>query len=158
MIPSARAFVLLGLASLLAVFAFAVPALGWAALFFDLVILGLVAADARRAGSTPLTLSRTLPPVFHQGEGTEVVLTLSTTARRSPAIHLREVWSPLLRVEPFDIQTEVPAGGSRTVRVTTVPRLRGRAGLEQSQDPYPASSRPKLSVVGLSIPYRSLVT
>jgi len=125
-IPSARAFALLGLASLLVVFAFVEPALGWAALLFDLVILGLIVVDGRRAGATPLTLSRALPPVFHQGEATEVVLTLATTADRSPAVHLREIWSPLLRVDPLDVETEVPAGGSRIVRVSTLPRLRGR--------------------------------
>ena len=126
MIPSGRAVALLAFAGLLSIFAFALPALGWVALGFDALILGLVLIDGRRAGRTALEISRAHPAVLHQAE--PAVLELILTAGPAPVLAwVREVLAPQLVRAPIDARLQIPAGGTGRLRLDVVPRSRGPA-------------------------------
>lgn len=127
MIPSARAFALLGLVSLVMIFAFADPRLGWIALALDAVILTLVAIDARRAARLAVTLARELPETLHQGEPEELHLDLVNPEPRPVTLRVREVLAPQLVEAPVDLALTLPARSRARRSYTVVPRLRGRA-------------------------------
>lgn len=129
MIPTRRAFVLLGAASLLALFAIAVPGLVWAVLFFDLLILGLVGVDGLRARAVPLTYRRELPSAWHQGHPGELRLELQTTHAAPLELWVREVLCPQLSERPEDLRLALPPRGHVAVALALTPRLRGRAHL-----------------------------
>ena len=129
MIPTRRAFVLLGVASLLALFAFAVPWLAWVALGFDLLILGLVLVDGLRAKGIPLEYTRVLPPAFHQGQAATVGVELRTTRKAPVTLWLREVFCPELTALPVDAHLTLPPRGHVSLGLDVTPRLRGKAVL-----------------------------
>lgn len=124
-LPSARAFVLLGLVTLLSVFGFATPWLGGLALGFDALILVLVLVDGRLAARTPVRLARDLPAIVHQGEPLMLTLLLSNGAKRAVRVRGREVLGPRLVAAPVDLVLTLPPGGTASASMTLRPRRRG---------------------------------
>ena len=70
--PAARAFQLLGLATLLLVASFLDERLAWAALVLDLGVAVAALVDYRRAARVPLRASRRWPPLLVQESPAEV--------------------------------------------------------------------------------------
>ena len=128
-IPARRALFLWGAFTLLALGGLVVPALGGLALLADLVVLGLVIVDARRAAALPLTLRRSLPAVLHQGEAADLPLRVENPGGQAVALHLREVLHPNLIEAPIDHRLELPGRSGLTLAQPLRPRLRGDAPL-----------------------------
>lgn len=123
MIPSARAFALLGAATLLLAGAVAEPWLAWVGLGADLLVLGLVVADARRAAR--VAVRREAPEVLHQGEVAELRLRLA--GRAGTRVRVREVVPPSLG-EAVARELRLGADGAE-LAYAVVPARRGAAVL-----------------------------
>lgn len=132
LIPTARAFALLGLVSLLAIAGFVSPWLGGLALAFDALVLALVVVDGRRAAATVVEVRRELPAVLHQGEAAVLRLRLSTPAASNAAgrpveLRGREVLGPRLTEAPVDLSMVLR--GTGVVDIPLVPLRRGEQRL-----------------------------
>lgn len=123
LLPTARAFGLLGLVSLLSIAGFVSPWLGGLALAFDALVLALVVVDGRRAARTAVEVRRELPAVLHQGEAVVLRLRLSTEATRPVVVRGREVLGPRLTEAPVDLSMVLRGAGE--VQIPLVPLRRG---------------------------------
>ena len=123
--PAARAFQLLGLATLLLVASFLDERLAWAALALDLGIAVAALADYRRAARVPLRASRRWPPLLVQESPAEVEVSVGTAVRHPVILILREGLHPGLAAGP--LRREVVIRGPEEVRWTysLTPRRRG---------------------------------
>ncbi len=123
--PAARAFQLLGLATLLLVAAFLDERLAWTALALDVLVAAAFLVDLRRAAGTPLDAARSWPPLLVQEAPAEVVVTAATRASRPVTVVLREGLHPGLAEGPLRREMVIPGPGE--VRWTYVlnPRRRG---------------------------------
>lgn len=123
--PAARAFQLLGLATLLLVASFLDERLAWAALALDLGVAVAALIDYRRAARVPLRASRRWPPLLVQESPAEVEVSVGTGAGRPVTVILREGLHPGLAAAP--LRREVVVHGEEEVRWTysLSPRRRG---------------------------------
>src|ERR1700760_566414 len=123
--PAARAFQLLGLATLLLAAAFLDERLAWTALALDVLVAAAFLVDLRRAAGTPLDAARRWPPLLVQEARAEVVVTAATRASRPVTVVLREGLHPGLAEGPLRREMVIPGPGE--VRWTYVlnPRRRG---------------------------------
>ncbi len=126
---SGRAFALLGAASLVGIFAFALPALGWLALALDLWVLLLAGWDGLRARRAPPEIVRETPPTVHQGEPVSFVLSVTHRHPWPLRLQLREVLAPQLTEAPTDLTLTLPPESRAERSYEVTPRLRGRAAL-----------------------------
>jgi len=129
-IPSVRAFALLGLTSAVLIFAFVEPLLGWLALGLDALILALVAVDARNARRLPVTLARELPSTVHQGEALTIDLVAVNEGDDPVLVRVRETLAPELVDAAVDIALTLPPGSRARRPYAVTPRLRGLAALD----------------------------
>jgi len=123
--PAARAFLILGLATLLLVAAFLDERLAWAALVLDGLVAVAFLVDLRRAARTPLEAARRWPPLLVQESPTEVRLSASTRARRPVTVVLREGLHPGLAAGPLRREAVIPGPGEVRWTYDLVPRRRG---------------------------------
>lgn len=123
--PAARAFLLLGLATLLLVAAFLDERLGWAALALDALAAVAFLVDLRRAAATPLDAARTWPPLLVQEAPAEVTVSAATRARRAVRIVLREGLHPGLAAGPLRREMAIPGPGEVRWTYPLSPRRRG---------------------------------
>jgi uncharacterized protein (DUF58 family) len=147
-IPGARLFFLLGLATLFLAAAPGEPRLLVPALALDVVALLGFLIDARRARAVSLTAVRRLPPLLAQGSEAPVRVELAHDSPRPLQVELREALHPALAAAPLRVRlhlaaapgavTRAPASAARSVSAWSyalVPRRRG------SHDWGPLSAR-----------------
>lgn len=77
------------------------PALGWVGLGLDVLIVGLILFDARRAGTQDLRLERVLPASIHQHEPAAMEVRVSNPSDRPLELRIRDVLHPDLGPEPL---------------------------------------------------------
>jgi uncharacterized protein (DUF58 family) len=123
--PAARAFLLLGLATLLLVAAFLDERLGWAALALDLLVAVAFLVDLRRAAATPLDAERTWPPLLVQEAPAEVRVSAMNFALRAVTVVLREGLHPGLAAGPLRREMVIPGPGEVRWTYPLSPRRRG---------------------------------
>jgi uncharacterized protein (DUF58 family) len=123
--PAARAFQLLGLATLLLVAAFLDERLAWAALALDGLVAVAFFVDLRRATRTPLEAARRWPPLLVQEVPAEVEVSASTRAGRPVAVVLREGLHPGLAEGPLRREAVIPGPGEIRWTYGITPRRRG---------------------------------
>src|SRR5436309_6882440 len=114
--PAARAFQILGLATLLLVAAFLDERLAWAALVLDGLVAMAYLVDFRRAARTPLEAARRWPLLLVQEAPAEVEVSAATRARRPVTVVLREGLHPGLAAGP--LRREAVIAGPGEVRWT----------------------------------------
>ena len=122
--PSRRFFLGLALATLAGVSGVVVPALGWAALVFDLLWLAALLVDWRRARGLDLEAERRWPPLLVQEAESEIEVELRSRGTGG-TVRVRDALHPALVDSAAVATLEVPAGGRRTWRYTIRPRRRG---------------------------------
>jgi uncharacterized protein (DUF58 family) len=123
--PAARAFQILGLATLLLVAAFLYERLAWVALALDgLVAIGFF-VDLRSAARTPLEAARRWPPLLVQESPSEVTVSAITRVRRPVKVVLREGLHPGLAAGPLRREAVIPGPGEVRWTYELVPRRRG---------------------------------
>jgi len=98
--PSRRALILAGLATLLLVGAVDVPALAPATLAIDAALALAVVLDARRAARTRVAAVRRWPELPVQGVSSDVVVRLSCSGGRPLRLALRDALHPSLASQP----------------------------------------------------------
>jgi uncharacterized protein (DUF58 family) len=123
--PAARAFQILGLATLLLAAAFLDQRLAWAALALDGLVAAAFLVDLRRASRTPLEAARRWPPLLVQESPAEVEVSASTRAGRPVAVVLREGLHPGLAAGPLRREAVLPGPGEIRWTYTLTPRRRG---------------------------------
>ena len=123
--PSSRLFVACGLVTLVLVGSVAAPALAWAALAADLLLVAAFLVDRGRAAHTPLRASRTWPPLLVLGAPSPVTLRLEAPGPRGATVVAREALHPALLEAPLRQRLEVPAGGAVDWRFVLTCRRRG---------------------------------
>ncbi len=123
--PAARAFQLLGLATLLLVAAFLDERLAWAALALDVLVAAAFLVDLRRAARIPLEATRRWPPLLVQETPAEVVAGVSTRADHPVTVLLREGLHPGLAAAPSRREAVIPGPGEIQWAYTVTPRRRG---------------------------------
>lgn len=123
--PSSRLFVACGLVTLLLVGSVAAPALAWAALAADLLLVAAFLIDRGRAARTPLRASRTWPPLLVQGAPSTVTLRLEASGPRGATVVAREALHQALVEAPLRQRLEVPAGGAMEWPYVLTCRRRG---------------------------------
>jgi uncharacterized protein (DUF58 family) len=123
--PAARAFQLLGLATLLLVAAFLDERLAWAALALDGLVAAAFLADLRRASRTPLEAARRWPPLLVQEAPAEVEVTATARAGRPVTVVLREGLHPGLAAGPLRREAVIPGPGEIRWTYGLTPRRRG---------------------------------
>ncbi len=128
-LPSARAFRLLGWSSLLFVAGWVAPGLAWVGLGLDVLVLVLVLLDGIAARRRPLALSRALPAVVYQGEPTTLTVRVANPSGSPLGVRLREVLPAPLADTAVSLDLEVPAGAALDVPVALRPLARDRVTL-----------------------------
>ncbi len=123
--PAARAFLILGLATLLLVGAFFDERLAWAALTLDALVAIAFLVDLRRAVRTPLEAARRWPPLLVQESPAEIAVSASTRAHRPVTVVLREGLHPGLAAGPSRREAMIPGPGEIHWTYDLVPRRRG---------------------------------
>src|SRR5436305_1883793 len=123
--PAARAFLILGLATLLLVAAFLDERLAWAALALDGLVAVAFLVDLRRAARTPLEAARRWPPLLVQEAPAEVEVSAATRAHRPVTVVLREGLHPGLAAGPLRREAVIPGPGEIHWTYGLVPRRRG---------------------------------
>ncbi|MFL6236592.1 MAG: DUF58 domain-containing protein [Thermoanaerobaculia bacterium] len=123
--PAARAFQLLGLATLLLVAAFLDQRLAWAALALDGLVAVAFLVDLRRAARTPLEAARRWPPLLVQEAPAEVEVSAATFALRPVTVVLREGLHPGLAEAPLRREAVIPGPGEIRWTYALTPRRRG---------------------------------
>ena len=123
--PAARAFQLLGLATLLLVASFLDERLAWAALALDLGVAVAALVDYRRAARVPLRASRRWPPLLVQESPAEVEVSVGTSARRPVTVILREGLHPGLAAAPLRREAVIDGTGELRWTYALSPRRRG---------------------------------
>jgi len=123
--PAARCFQLLALITLVLIASFLDPRLAWTALALDLAVLTAALVDYRRAAHTPLTASRSWPPLLVQEAPAEVAVSVATTAARRVSVLLREALHPGLAERPLRQFLEIRGPGEIRWSYSLVPRRRG---------------------------------
>ncbi|MDY7096099.1 MAG: DUF58 domain-containing protein [Acidobacteriota bacterium] len=125
--PAARLFLALAAVSVLLVGGLAAPALAWAAIAIDGVLLLAFALDLRRARRLPLIAQRHLPPTLAQGNAGEVTVEVEAPGSAYRKLRLREALHPFLAFGPLRREMVFPRGGPRHQRwtYTLIPRRRG---------------------------------
>jgi len=123
--PAARAFLILGLATLLLVAAFLDERLAWAALALDGLVAVAYLVDFRRAARTPLEAARRWPPLLVQEAPAEVEVSAATRARRPVTVVLREGLHPGLAAGPVRREAVIAGQGEIRWAYGLVPRRRG---------------------------------
>jgi uncharacterized protein (DUF58 family) len=123
--PAARAFQILGLATLLLVAAFLDERLAWAALALDGLVAVAFLVDFRRAARTPLEAARRWPPLLVQEAPAEVEVSAATRAGRPVAVVLREGLHPGLAEGPLRREAVIPGPGEIRWTYGITPRRRG---------------------------------
>ena len=123
--PAARAFQILGLATLLLVAAFLDERLAWAALALDGLVAVAFLVDLRRAARTPLEAARRWPPLLVQEAPAEVEVSASTRAGRPVTVVLREGLHPGLAAGPLRREAVIPGPGEIRWTYGITPRRRG---------------------------------
>jgi len=123
--PAARAFQILGLATLLLVAAFLDERLAWAALALDGLVAAAYLADFRRAARTPLEAARHWPPLLVQEAPAEIAVSATTRARRPVTVVLREGLHPGLAAGPLRREAVIAGPGEIRWTYGLVPRRRG---------------------------------
>lgn len=123
--PAARAFLILGLATLLLVAAFLDERLAWAALALDGLAAIAFLIDLRRAARTHLEAGRRWPPLLVQEAPAEVVVSASTRARRPVTVVLREGLHPGLAAGPLRREAVILGPGEVHWTYGLIPRRRG---------------------------------
>lgn len=123
--PAARAFQILGLATLLLVAAFLDERLAWAALALDGLMALAYLVDFRRAARTPLEAARRWPPLLVQEAPAEVEVSAATRARRPVTVVLREGLHPGLAAGPLRREGVIAGPGEIRWTYGLVPRRRG---------------------------------
>ncbi len=130
MIPSRRALTLLGLISLVVVFGFVTPALGWVGLALDLAVLLAVLWDGWCAAQTQLVFRRELPQTVHQLERHKVTVSIDNPGERPVALRLREVLDPCLTRDVISLEATLSPRSRTRLPYELRPRVRGLAQLE----------------------------
>lgn len=125
MIPTRRALWLLALAGLCLVLGLVVPWLVGLGVLLDLVVLVLVALDARAARRTPLPAWRELPGVFYQGQEIRLGLVVENRSARAVSVHLRDALAPELAPVAMEHTVSVPARARIQPERVVVPLRRG---------------------------------
>jgi uncharacterized protein (DUF58 family) len=123
--PAARAFQILGLATLLLAAAFLDQRLAWAALALDGLVAAAFLVDLRRASRTPLEAARRWPPLLVQESPAEVEVSASTRATRPVTVVLREGLHPGLAAGPLRREAVIPGPGEIRWTYVLTPRRRG---------------------------------
>jgi uncharacterized protein (DUF58 family) len=123
--PASRLVLAIGVVLALLVGAVAVPAMAYAAIALDLVLLLLGFVDHRRAARTDLSAARRVPALFSQGARATLTVEVRTKARRSLTVQLRETLHPLLSVSGRQIELLLPPEGGISWEYELVPRARG---------------------------------
>ena len=123
--PAARAFQILGLATLLLVAAFLDERLAWAALALDGLVAAAYLVDFRRAARTPLEAARHWPPLLVQEAPAEIAVSATTRARRPVTVVLREGLHPGLAAGPLRREAVIAGPGEIRWTYGLVPRRRG---------------------------------
>jgi uncharacterized protein (DUF58 family) len=121
--PSGRAILAAGLATLALAVAVAVPWMAAVAIGLDVVLVLGILVDARRAAGVTLRASRLWPPLLVQGARAEVEVRFASAAR--VRIVAREALHPGLAERPLRQALRVPAGSDAPWRYEIVPRRRG---------------------------------
>jgi uncharacterized protein (DUF58 family) len=123
--PAARSFQLLGLITLLLVASFLEPRLAWVALALDLAVAAAAVVDYRRAGRTPLTASRTWPPLLVQEAPAEMAVSVASRSSRPVSVLLREGLHPGLAEAPLRRLLAIRGPGEVRWTYSLAPRRRG---------------------------------
>jgi uncharacterized protein (DUF58 family) len=123
--PAARAFKILGFATLLLVTSFLDERLAWGALALDVLAAVAFLVDFRRAARTPLEAARRWPPLLVQEAPAEVEVSAGTPARRRVTLLLREGLHPGLAELPLRRAVEIRGPGEVRWSYTLTPRRRG---------------------------------
>jgi uncharacterized protein (DUF58 family) len=124
-IPAARAFLFLGLATLLLAAAVVAPALVWVALLLNSVTLAAVAWDGRQAGKAALRARRHLPVLLSQGARAELTVELENRSERPLTVLLRDGLHPALAPAPARAALRLAPGKVERWRFSIAPRRRG---------------------------------
>ena len=123
--PAARCFRLLALITLLLIASFLEPRLAWAALALDAIVAAAAVVDFRRAGRTPLTATRSWPPLLVQETPSEVAVSVATVAARPVSLLVREALHPGLAERPLRRRLEIRGPGEVRWTWGLMPRRRG---------------------------------
>ncbi|HXB55450.1 MAG TPA: DUF58 domain-containing protein [Vicinamibacteria bacterium] len=121
--PAARAFIVVGLATLAVAVAVAVPWLAACAVVLDALLVAALVIDARRAASVPLSARRLWPPLLVQGARAAVEVRVSSPAR--VILLAREALHPGLAAGPLRHRLTVAPGDEASWRYEILPRWRG---------------------------------
>ena len=121
--PAARAIAAAGLALLALAASVTVPALAWAALLADVLIVAAIVVDARRADAVTVRARRTWPSLLVQG--TPATLEVQLSASATVVLVAREALHPGVAEAPRRQRFELPNGGPARWAIQFVPRHRG---------------------------------
>ncbi len=125
--PAARAFLGLGLATLLLAVAAVEPRAALAAVALDALVLVACMVDHARARALALQAERRWPPLLVQGA--PALVEVRVTSDRAVVLRLREALDPALAPAPLRERLSLPPG-AHAWRYALIPRQRGehRAG------------------------------
>ncbi len=123
--PSARAFIVAGLLTLLLLVGALRPGLAEAALLGDGLLALAIVADARRGRSSALTALRSTPPILAQGTTTRFALQLSNRSPRELTVVLREALTPAFANCPLRTRLRIPRTQTTRWEYSVTPRHRG---------------------------------
>lgn len=129
MIPSGRALLLWGLATLLFVFAFVTPWLALAGAVADVAIGLAVWLDGRGARRWDVRVRRLLPDTLCQGEPARIGWEVCNGEARPLRLRLRDALDDRLAEAAVELAVDVPAEGRASPDAPIVPRRRGVATL-----------------------------
>lgn len=123
--PSSRALLIAALLSIPLAVGALVPALAWAALGADVLLLAAIGVDAALARRCSLTAERVWPPLLVQGASSVVEVKLATTSKRMVRAIARETLHPALAEVPLRRAFELAATDAGSWKYHITPRRRG---------------------------------
>ncbi len=124
--PAGRAFVFAFCIAVILAAGAAVPWLVPVAAVLDVLLVVAVGVDHARSRRTPLTASRSWPPLLVQGGTFPLEVTVSTTSPAAVGLVLREGLHPAVAEGPRRTRIALAAAGATRWRLELTPRSRGQ--------------------------------